>query len=306
MKKFFVNSLRLMKRRYIISAIFIICILTFIPYMPINMGLNYAGVCTNPLHFGILSDNELKEIAFKQYLQQHNKEYNYKHNIPFFRIQPCNGDKRPDDNCEFWKIPKELNLENLLSIGRQICKDGKQIAPIDKSILKAIDDESVVYPWEDSKLFNDKGELNYSIYFNNEDNHYSEYYRYDSLFIAEDPTIKIKLLDLLTGKSKKIIYKNDNRLALRMLLALKRIDKSDDFCTLNDWMDKNKLDVTKESVEIIGDKGNKIILENYSMYRIGIDNCGNYKGLYMGILWEPYKAYMNYADFKNKFKQNKE
>ncbi len=290
--------------------------------MPINMGLNYAGVCTNPLHFGILSDNELKEIAFKQYLKNEHAKSNY----PFYEIflrdsrpkdldfdidwweiyRKCNGDKRPDDKCEFWKVSKELNLENLLSIGRQICKDGKQVAQIDKSILKAIDDESVVYPWEDSKLFNDKGELNYSIYFNNEDNHYSEYYRYDSLFIAEDPTIKIKLLDLLTGKSKKIIYKNDNRLALRMLLALKRIDKSDDFCTLNDWMDKNKLDVTKESVEIIGDKGNKIILENYSMYRIGMDNCGNYKGLYMGILWEPYKAYMNYADFKNKFKQNKE
>jgi len=39
---------------------------------------------------------------------------------------------------------------------------------------------------------------------------------------------------------------------------------------------------------------------SYPRLDIGdIDNCGNYKGLYMGILWEPYKAYMNYADFKN-------
>lgn len=296
--------------------------------MPINMGLNYAGVCTNPLHFGILSDNELKEIAFKQYLKNEHAKSNY----PFYEIflrdsrpndldfdidwweiyRKCNGDKRPDDKCEFWKVSKELNLENLLSIGRQICKDGKQVAQIDKSILKAIDDESVVYPWEDSKLFNDKGELNYSVYYkrkyHDEKTHQEsdlilKFFQYNSIAVFKSDK-NFTASDKIRGESDRIVYIIKYSGTTGSLMAMLKNRNFDSFCEDIDSIETGKRDLNKltyRGTTLLEDNTTKTwTSNNYGEIRIRVDNCGNgLETLYHGP-WDYFEEYMKLNKIKFK------
>ena len=74
------------------------------------------------------------------------------------RFSWCNGDKYPDDRCEFWKLDKRLNFDYLMNLGSKICKDGKPI----QNAEEIVENDEVLklrlfYPWEQEHLIDEDG-----------------------------------------------------------------------------------------------------------------------------------------------------
>ena len=159
-----------MRLKYLCIIVFLIWLCIFIALLPAYR----ISAILEALDFSDknLTQRELVELNLKDYLKKLHYLDNYpqidfgkmadvhldKNGYERVRFSWCNGDKYPDDRCEFWKLDKRLNFDYLMDLGSKICKNGKPI----KNAEEIIENDEVLklrlfYPWEQKHLIDEDG-----------------------------------------------------------------------------------------------------------------------------------------------------
>ena len=159
-----------MRLKYFYIIVFLIWLCIFIALLPTHR----ISAILEALDFSDknLTQREIVELNLKDYLKKLHYLDNYpqidfgkmadihldKNGYERVRFSWCNGDKYPDDRCEFWKLDKRLNFDYLMDLGSKICKNGKPIENAEEivkndEILKL----RLFYPWEQKHLIDEDG-----------------------------------------------------------------------------------------------------------------------------------------------------
>ena len=159
-----------MRLKYFYIIVFLIWLCIFIALLPAHK----ISAILEAIDFRDknLTQREIVELNLKDYL----KKLHYLDNYPRtdfgkmadihldengyerVRFSWCNGDKYPDDRCEFWKLDKRLNFDYLMDLGSKICKDGEPI----RNAEEIVENDEVLklrlfYPWEQEHLIDEDG-----------------------------------------------------------------------------------------------------------------------------------------------------
>lgn len=140
-----------MRLKYLCIIVFLIWLCIFIALLPTYR----ISAILEALDFSDknLTQREIVELNLKDYLKKLHYLDNYpqidfgkmtdihldKNGYERVRFSWCNGDKYPDDRCEFWKLDKRLNFDYLMDLGSKICKNGKPIENAEEIVKKRRD-----------------------------------------------------------------------------------------------------------------------------------------------------------------------
>jgi len=257
------------------SLFFVVYVYITGKFAPTDYTLFSVPPCENPMDANSL---EFKNLALKNFLKAYHKSDNVsaEEDIKWKRsreykivkrnyndlilanysyvIDRCHGDKKPDNECEFYSMDKKINLDYLVNLSNQICNGNKAIEKEKAKKLINFDDFNIklIYPWDDNDdIIISDGSLKYNIVYQ---------------FESDEISTIIDNLEFVENDKKIIVYIQNHRFKS---MNIKRIHDSlfaseideeyDDFC---DDMFRYK-------------EGNTSLQEPIGTWYFEVDKCGS-------------------------------
>ncbi|WP_298054133.1 hypothetical protein, partial [uncultured Campylobacter sp.] len=146
------------------------------------------------------------------------------------RFYLCNGDKYPDDKCEFFKLDKRLNLEYLLNLGSKICNADTPM----QNAQEIIDNDEILkiepfYPFNEKYIIDENGKFLENFVYIGENKH---------ILFSDFVFINKKVLKYHDTKNDIVIVSN---IMFSWLLANAIVNKEiSEFCVTHNLLITNK------------------------------------------------------------------
>ena len=146
------------------------------------------------------------------------------------RFYLCNGDKYPDDKCEFFKLDKRLNLEYLLNLGSKICNADTPM----QNAQEIIDNDEILkiepfYPFNVKYIIDENGKFLENFVYIGENKH---------ILFSDFIFINKKVLKYHDTKNDIVIVSN---IMFSWLLANAIVNKEiSEFCVTHNLLTTNK------------------------------------------------------------------